>query len=73
MKTTGKACRPIGENLEESAAALKDHAEVIKLIGWGDQARILEELASTLEKIGRMVRSGRMDVQQVPAFLTRNA
>jgi hypothetical protein len=72
MKTKGRPCRPIGDNLEESASALKDQAEVIKLIGWSDQAAALEEMARTLEIIAKMIRGGRIDVHAVPAFPQRN-
>jgi hypothetical protein len=72
MKTRGKPCRPIGENLEESAAALKDQAEVIKLIGRSDQAATLEEMARTIEGIGKMIRGGTAEVHAVPAFPQRN-
>ena len=72
MKTVGIACRPIGEALEEFSINLKEHAEVITLLGWGDQARTLQEFATTIEKIARQVRSGRMDADLQPAYLSRN-
>lgn len=70
MKTQGVTCRPIADALEESSISLKEQAEIITLLGWGDQARVLEELSATVEKIARMVRSGSA---QAPAYLTRNA
>ncbi len=72
MKTRGSACRPIGGALEEASINLKEHAEVIALLGWGDQARKLDEVAAIVETISRMVRSGRMD-GQAPAYLSKNA
>jgi hypothetical protein len=72
MKTNGKVCRPVGENLEESASALKDQAEIIRLIGWSDQAATIEEMASKLETIAKMIRSGQTEARSVAAFPQRN-
>lgn len=72
MKTRGKPCRPIGDNLEELAMTLEDNAEVIKLIGWGDQARTLEEMARAIETIAKMVRGGQIETATVAAFPQRN-
>ena len=72
MKPNGKPCRPIGENLEETASGLKDQAEIIKLIGWADQAATIEEMANRLEAIAKMIRSGTIETHMVAAFPQRN-
>lgn len=73
MKTTGKPCRPVGENLEDSASSLKDQAEIIAVMDWPEEARELRECAERIERIGRRIRSGEKNVDAVPAFLHRNA
>jgi hypothetical protein len=72
MKPNGRPCRPIGENLEETASGLKDQAEIIKLIGWADQAATIEEMANRLEAIAKMIRSGKTETHTVAAFPQRN-
>ena len=72
MQPSGTPCRPIGEKLEEAASGLKDQAEIIKLIGWVDQAVTIEEMANRLEAIAKMIRSGKTETHTVAAFPQRN-
>jgi hypothetical protein len=72
METLGKSSRFTGELLEEHAVALGEMAELAGTLGWGDQARSLEDIVHTVKAIARMIRSGQIEAASVPAFPQRN-
>lgn len=72
MKNKGMPCRPVGENLEETASGIKDQAETAHALGWHDFSVELGQMAKRIAEIGKMVRTGATDPAGVASFPQRN-